>query len=317
MDTRTLGRSGLTVSVVGVGCNNFGRACDQAQTKAIVDKAIELGVTLFDTADMYGGTKSEEFLGLALGPRRKDVIIATKFGWTLGEGLSGASRRYIVRAAEASLRRLGTDYIDLYQQHVPDPNTPIDETLRALEDLVRAGKVRYIGNSNFVGWQIADAAWTSKVDKISPFVSAQNRYSVLSRDIEREVVPACAAYGLGILPFFPLESGLLSGKYKPGAPPPEGTRWASWGANTSLVGRFFSDAKFAQAQELTKIAQARGHTILELAFSWLLSRPIVPSVIAGATKPEQIEANVKAATWKIDAQTLAAIDAVSPAPKSE
>jgi aryl-alcohol dehydrogenase-like predicted oxidoreductase len=317
MEYRTLGKSGLKVSIVGLGCNNFGRACDAAQTKAIVGKALDLGVTLFDTADMYGGTKSEEFLGRALGAQRKNVIVATKFGWDLGDGRSGASRRYVMRAVEDSLRRLGTDYIDLYQLHTPDPNTPIEETLRALDDLIRAGKVRYVGNSNFAGWQIADAAWAAAVDRLSPFISAQNRYSVLTRDIEVEVVPVATKHGLGILPFFPLESGLLSGKYRPGAAPAEGTRWASWGgANSSMTERFFSQAKFSQVDRLTKLAADHGQSILALAFSWLLAKAYVPSVIAGATKPEQVEGNVKAAAWKMDGAALAAIDAISPPPKA-
>ena len=323
MDYRRLGKSGLTVSAIGIGCNNFGAANDEAATKTVVQKALDVGITLFDTADSYGGRgKSEEFLGKALGARRKDVVIATKFGWAMGDNPNdlatrgGASRDYIMRAVEGSLKRLGTDYIDLYQMHLPDPNTPIAETLGALADLVRQGKVRYIGHSNLAGWQTANAAWTARAQRLPAFVSAQNRYSVLSRDIEAELVPACEAFGLSILPFFPLESGLLSGKYKRGEAPKEGTRWATWAKTRgpAQVQRFFSDKKLEQTEKLETLMQAAGAGMLDLAFGWLLSKPYVGSVIAGAISPAQVEANAKAGQWRPDAATAAKIDEISPKP---
>jgi aryl-alcohol dehydrogenase-like predicted oxidoreductase len=317
MEYRSLGRSGLKVSAVGIGCNNFGMLIDAAQTKVVVDKAIELGITLFDTADVYGEQgKSEEYLGKALGARRKDVLVATKFANVMGPGpfMNGGSRRYIMNAVEASLRRLGSDYIDLYQMHIPDPATPIDETMRALDDLVHQGKVRYIGHSNFSGWQTADAAWTAKSCNLSPFLSAQNRYSVLSRDIEAELVPACAAHGVSVLPFFPLESGLLTGKYKRGEKPAEGTRYAAWASRGPIASRFFGDDKFAKVEKLQALCDQYGHSMLELAMGWLLARPVVASVIAGATKPEQLEQNVKAGAFRPSAEEMAKVDEISPPP---
>lgn len=296
MKVRRLGTSGLKVSVVGLGCNNFGMRIDAAQTQAVVDAALDAGITLFDTADIYGGTKSEEFLGQALGKRRHEVVLATKFGMQIGQDPKkrGGSRKWIMQAVEDSLRRLGTDYIDLYQHHQPDPDTPVDETLRALDDLVTQGKVRYLGNSNYTGWQIADADWTAAGG--SRFVSAQNLYSLLERDVEREVLPACEHFGLGFLPFFPLASGLLSGKYKRGAPPPEGTRLAAWGARGQAA---MSDANFDKVEALEAWASARGRTILDLAFAWLLGHPAVSSVIAGATSPEQVRTNAATADWAL------------------
>src|SRR2546427_6555300 len=217
MEYRNVGRSGLQVSVAGLGCNNFGMRIDKEQTAAVVHRALDLGVTLFDTADIYGGTRSEEFLGAALGDRRKNVVVATKFVGPVGEGPlnRGASRRHVFDAVEGSLRRLGTDWIDLYQIHFPDVTTPIEETLRTLDDVVRQGKVRYIGCSNFAGWQVVEAQWTARTQHFLPLVSAQSEYNLLNRRIERELVPACREYGLGILPYFPLASGFLSGKYRP------------------------------------------------------------------------------------------------------
>jgi aryl-alcohol dehydrogenase-like predicted oxidoreductase len=312
MEYRNLGRSGLKVSAVGLGCNNFGMLIDAAQTKVVVDKAIGLGITLFDTADIYGSQgKSEEFLGQALGARRKDVIVATKFGNPMGEGLAlggGASRRYIMSALEASLKRLNTDYIDLYQIHLPDPLTPIDETMRAMDDLVHSGKVRYIGHSNFSGWQTVDASWTAKALNLAPYISAQNHYSLLSRGIEAELAPACLAHGVGILPFFPLESGLLTGKYKRGEKPADGTRYAAWAS------RFFGDDKFAKVEQLQALCEQYGHSMLEMAVGWLLSKPYVSSVIAGATKPEQLEQNVKAGAWRPTPEEAQKIDEITPPP---
>jgi aryl-alcohol dehydrogenase-like predicted oxidoreductase len=283
MKMRRLGTSGLKVSEVGLGCNNFGMRIDQKATQAVVDAAIEAGISFFDTADIYGGTKSEEFLGKALGKRRPDIILATKFGMRIGDDprRMGGSRRWIMRAVEDSLTRLSTDYIDLYQFHAPDRDTPIDETLRALDDLVTQGKVRYVGNSNFSGWQIADADWTAAGG--TRFVSAQNQFSLLERKVEFEVLPACEHFGLGFLPFFPLASGLLSGKYRRGEKPPEGTRLAAWGARGQAA---MSDKNFDKVEKLEAWAGERGHTLLELAFAWLLGHEVVSSVIAGATTPE-------------------------------
>ena len=302
MKLRRLGTSGLKVSEVGLGCNNFGMRIDAKATDAVVGAAIDAGITLFDTADIYGGTKSEEFLGKALGKRRGDVILATKFGMRIGddERRKGGSRRWIMRAVEDSLTRLGTDWIDLYQLHQPDPDTPIDETLRALDDLVTQGKVRYLGNSNFAGWQIADADWTASGG--TRFVSAQNQYSLLERKVEHEVLPACEHFGLGFLPFFPLGSGLLSGKYRRGDAPPEGTRLAAWGSRGAAA---LSDRNFDKVEKLEAWANARGHTILDLAFAWLLGHPVVSSVIAGATSPEQVQANAATAAWALTPEEVA------------
>ncbi len=296
MKMRRLGTSGLKVSEVGLGCNNFGMRIDAKQTQGVVDAALAAGITFFDTADIYGGTKSEEFLGKALGKRRGDITLATKFGMRIGDDprRMGGSRRWIMRAVEDSLTRLGTDYIDLYQFHAPDADTPIDETLRALDDLVTQGKVRYIGNSNFTGWQIADADWTAAGS--ARFVSAQNLYSLLERKVEFEVLPACEHFGLGFLPFFPLASGLLSGKYRRGEKPAEGTRLAAWGARGAAA---MSDKNFDKVEALESWARERGHTILELAFAWLLGHEVVSSVIAGATTPEQVKTNAATAAWHL------------------
>ncbi len=311
MEYRGVGRSGLQVSVAGLGCNNFGMRIDKEQSAAVVRKALELGVTLFDTADIYGGGKSEEFLGAALGSNRQQVIVATKFASPMGQGPMnrGGSRRYVIQAVEASLRRLGTDYIDLYQYHFPDVRTPLEETLRALDDLVRQGKVRYIGSSNFAGWQVAEAQWLANTGHLTPFVCAQNEYSLLNRDIERELIPACEQYGVSILPYFPLASGFLSGKYRPGAAPPEGTRLAVWGQRGAEM---LSQRNFEALERLEAFAQGRGRTMLELALGWLASRTPIASVIAGATKPEQVEQNVKAVEWRLTPEELAEVDGLRP-----
>ena len=299
MKYRSLGSSGLKVSLVGIGCNNFGRRCDQQQTAKIVHCALDQGINFFDTADMYGGGLSEEFLGLAIGDRaRQDIIIATKFGNSMGKGglKRGASRRYIMNAVDDSLRRLGTDYIDLYQQHIPDSETSIEETLRALDDLVSSGKVRYIGHSNFSGWQVSDAHWTAKYQGLNQFVTAQNLYSLLDRRIENEVLPACEKYGVGMLPFFPLASGMLTGKYKRGAAPEEGTRLATMGDRASAA---MSDANFDKVEALSEYAQQSGYSLLQLAMSWLASKPVISSVIAGATSEEQVIANAQGVAWQL------------------
>jgi aryl-alcohol dehydrogenase-like predicted oxidoreductase len=306
MEYRYLGRSGLQVSVVGLGCNNFGGRIDADQTAAVVNTALDLGINLFDTADVYGNRgRSEELLGRALKGRRRDAIIATKFASKMGEGphWSGGSRRYIYDAVEASLRRLGTDYIDLYQIHNPDVHTPVDETLRALDDLVRSGKVRYIGNSNHTPAQVVEAAWVAKTEHLTPFISAQNQYNLLDRSIEKELAGTCARYGLGILPFFPLASGFLTGKHRPGQPALEGTRLAG-----PMGQRMLTEQNYETLQKLEAVAEGSGHSMLELAMSWLAQQPQVASVIAGATKPEQVTANVEAANWKLTADELAAVD---------
>ncbi|MHB8578114.1 MAG: aldo/keto reductase, partial [Dehalococcoidia bacterium] len=297
---------GLQVSLVGLGCNNFGMRLDADQTQTVVDKAIELGVNLFDTADVYGGRgKSEEYLGRALRGRRRDVLIATKFASPMGEGphWSGGSRKYIYHAVHESLRRLETDYIDLYQVHSPDTTTPFEETLRALDDLVRSGEVRYIGNSNYSAAQVTECAWIARTEHLTPFISAQNQYSLLERGIERELTASCAKYGLGILPFFPLASGLLTGKHRPGQPAAEGTRLSGAAGQ-----RWLTEQNYATVEKLESIATDAGHTLLELAMSWLAQQPQVSSVIAGATKPEQVEQNVNAVNWKLSADELAAVD---------
>ena len=295
MQTRNLGKSGLKVSVVGLGCNNFGMRCDLEASRAVVDKALELGVTLLDTADVYGNGQSEEILGKVLNGRRKDVVLATKFAMTGFNAPVRADRRYVISACEASLKRLNTDFIDLYQVHRPDPSTPIEETMRALDDLVTAGKVRYLGCSNFAGWQIADAAWTARTSGYAPFISHQDEYSLVVRDIEKEVIPAAKAHGLGLLPYFPLASGLLTGKYRREGAPPEGTRLA----NAFMGNRYLTPANFDVVEKLEPFARERNHALLDLAFGWLLSHDHLSSVIAGATTAQQVEANVAAAGWKL------------------
>jgi aryl-alcohol dehydrogenase-like predicted oxidoreductase len=311
MECARLGRSGLQVSVVGLGCNNFGWRCDAEQTRAVVERALEEGVTLFDTADMYGNRGgSEELLGKALGSRRHQVVVATKFGAPMGDGPyeHGASRRYIHRAVEASLRRLGTDYIDLYQIHFPDSSTPQEETLGALDDLVRTGKVRYIGCSNFAGWQLADAQWISRAGGLASYVSAQNLYNLLDRRIERELVPACRHFEVSVLPYFPLASGLLTGKYRRGAEPPEGSRLATVGR---MAEQALTDANFDRVEALERYARERGRGLLDLAMGWLAAQPHVASVISGATRPDQVTANVRASEWKLGADELAEVDALA------
>lgn len=311
MELRNLGTSGLLVSAVGLGCNNFGMRIELEASRLVIDKAIDSGITLFDTADIYGNKGgSETILGEVLGTRRRDIVLASKFGMVMDDAdvLKGASRRYIMRAIEDSLRRLKTDWIDLYQVHTPDPRTPIEETLRTLDDLVRQGKVRYIGCSNFAPWQVVEAQLTARHLNLNAFVSCQDEYSLVKREIERELVPAMTSYGLGLLPFFPLASGLLTGKYKPGAALPEGTRLAN---TQRLADRYINEGNWQIVENLRGFAEARGHSLLELAFSWLAARPGVASVIAGATKPEQIEQNVAAIGWKLSAEEIAEIDRIS------
>ena len=312
MDYRRLGRSGLEVSVVGIGCNNFGRRLDLDGTSAVLNQAIDEGINLFDTADIYGGAgASEDLMGKALKGKRQQVVLATKFAGPMGEGpmSKGTSRNHIMDAVNASLDRLQTDYIDLYQVHFPDPLTPMEETMRALDDLVRSGKVRYIGNSNYAGWQIAHAHWIAEHYGLTKFISAQNEWSLLKRSVETEVVPAAREFGLGVLPYFPLSSGLLTGKYKRGAAAPEGTRLSAG----PMAERALTDANFDIVEKLEAYALEHNHTLLELAFSWLAHHPAVGSVIAGATKPEQVTSNAAAASWVLTAEERADVDALAKA----
>ncbi|XXU82847.1 aldo/keto reductase [Sorangium sp. So ce1099] len=309
MEKRRIGS--LEVSVVGIGCNNFGGRIDEQRTAAVVDAALDAGINFFDTADFYGGTRSEELLGRALGRRRSQVIIATKFGLPLDdERKGGAKPAYIQRAVEDSLRRLGTDWIDLYQIHRPDPETPIGETLEALDALVRAGKVREIGNSNFSASQLRGAEEATR-QGAARFVSVQNEYSLLQREPEREVLAESERLGLAFLPYFPLASGLLSGKYLPDRPAPAGARLSA--PDDRLTARFLTEQNRSAAAALAAFASSRGHSLLELAFSWLAGRPTVASVIAGATSPEQVRANAAAVGWRLTADDLQEIDRLAPA----
>ncbi len=306
METRTIGS--LKVSVVGLGCNNFGGRIGEQQTAAVVGAALDAGITLFDTADIYGGTKSETYLGAALGARRDDVVVATKFGAPYDGHEGGASAAYIRRAVEDSLGRLGTDRIDLYQQHVPDQKTPIAETIGALAELVAEGKIREFGCSNFTAAMLAEAAAATPTSGPG-FVSVQNQYNMLHRDPEDGVLKECESLGMAFLPYFPLASGLLSGKYRAGEPAPEGARLATMGDRAKSQ---LSDERLAQVAALDELAHRDGHSVLDLAFAWLLARPEVASVIAGATRPEQVTANVAAGEWRLGDDVLAEVDAVAP-----
>jgi aryl-alcohol dehydrogenase-like predicted oxidoreductase len=306
MHYRQLGRSGLTVSAVGLGCNNFGWRIDTAASRLVIDTAIDHGVTLFDTSNTYGNKGgSETALGDILGSRRDKIVLATKFGSDMGEGPGTArgSRRYIRQAVEDSLRRLQTDYIDLYQLHRPDPLTPMAETLRALDELVKEGKVRYIGSSNLTSWQIADADWIAKTEGLERYISAQNHLSLLDADPDPHLLTACEEFGVGFLPYFPLANGLLTGKHTRNEAFAEDTRMANWPNQPD-------DVTWDRIEALTAFAKERGHTILELAISGLLARTPVASVISGATKPEQVETNVAAADWELTEEDLVAIDEI-------
>lgn len=311
MEYRNLGSSGLRVSLVGLGCNNFGMRLDLEQTRAVVDRAFDLGITLFDTADMYGGRGgSETQLGKILGHRRKDIVLASKFGMAMSDDGTkiGASRRYIMSAVEDSLRRLKTDWIDLYQLHQPDPLTPLDETMQALDDLVTQGKIRYIGCSNLPSWQVVESQWISKSLGLNRFVSCQDEYNILNRNVEAELIPAMQKYGCGLLPYFPLASGLLTGKYKR-TEMPEGARLTDMPTFANRI--YLTDENFDIVDNLNKFAQKTGHSILELAFGWMASRPTTASIIAGATKPEQIDANVAAVNWVLSQSEIDEVDKIS------
>lgn len=306
METRHIGS--LEVSLVGLGCNNFGKRLDYERTLAVVDAALDAGINFFDTADIYGGTRSEEFLGRALQGRRDRVVLATKFGMRIDDQRQGAKPDYVRRAVEDSLRRLSTDRIDLYQLHGPDAETPIAETLAALDELVQSGKVREIGCSNFSVAQLRGAE-TAVRDGAARFVSVQNEFSLLHRDPEQDVLPECERLGLAFLPYFPLASGMLTGKYRQGRPLPEKTRLTS---DERTASRFLNDRNQEIAEALARFAEARGHTLLELAFSWLAGHGAVASVIAGATSPEQIRANAAAVSWRLTPEDLAEIDRIAP-----
>ena len=309
MEYRNLGSSGLKISEIGLGGNNFGWWADEQTSVSVINHAIDMGVNFIDTADVYDRGHSEEFIGQAINGKRDRVLIATKFGSPMGEGPNerGGSRYYVIQAVEASLRRLRTDYIDLYQIHFPDATTPIEETLRALNDIIRAGKVRYIGCSNFAAWQLCEALWTSKVNNLPSFVTVQPRYNLFDRQIERELVPCCQSYGIGVIPYSPLAGGFLTGKYRRGEDPPEGRLSQQMSAASGL----FKDDNWDRLSKLEAFALEHGHTMGELAIAWLLSRPWLSTVIAGAHKVEQVSANVASAEWKLTAEETAEVDAIS------
>jgi aryl-alcohol dehydrogenase-like predicted oxidoreductase len=293
---------GLTVSVVGVGCNQFGGRVDSEGTRAVVEAALDAGITFFDTAESYGEGESELFLGRALQGRRDRAVIATKFGWGRGRDDNSIARGhpdYVRQAIDASLERLGVDHVDLYQYHRPDGVTPVEETLGAMDELVQAGKVRFIGCSNFSAAQVEEAERVSSARSVARFVTAQNRYSLLDRAVERDLVPVCERLGIGVIPYFPLENGLLTGKYRRGEPAPEGTR---------LSGRLdVPDEQWERLEELEAFGRQRGRSLLEVAIAGLASEPVVASVIAGATKPEQVRANAAAGGWELTADELEAL----------
>ncbi len=313
MEFRNVGRSGLRVSTLGVGCNNFGGRIDEEASRKVVEAALDLGVNLFDTADVYpmgaaGG--SEEILGRALGARRKDVVIATKFGLPMDRGPASpnGSRGYVMRATEACLKRLNTDYIDLMQLHFPDPHTPIEETLRALDDLVRQGKVLYPGICNLPTWRLVDSLHAADRMGVGRFISSQNQFSLLSRAVEAELMPALAHHGLGLLPFFPLAGGFLSGKYRRNVVPPAGARLTR---NPQLADMFLHDRNFEFAERLQTFCDARGMTMLQLAFRWLLAHDVIPSVIAGASNGEQLTLNADAVAGKLSPEDKAEVEKIA------
>ena len=312
MEQRNLGNSGLKVSVVGLGCNNFGGSrIDLEASRKVLHKALDLGITLIDTADTYGNRgESENIIGECLGDRRKDIVLATKCGLPMDDAgmLKGASRRYIMSAVDASLKRLRTDWIDLYFIHRPDPLTPIEETLRALDDLVRSGKVRYTGCSAFAAWQVVEAQWTSRHHDLHHFVSCQDEYNLFRRWLEKDLQPVMQSYGLGLIPYSPLAAGLLTGKYKRDAPLPAGARLTR---EQRQADRWLSAANWDIVERLSTLCEARGHSLLELAMSWLASRPMVSSIIAGATSPAQLELNACAVNWRLNAEDCAEIDKVT------
>jgi aryl-alcohol dehydrogenase-like predicted oxidoreductase len=310
MEYRNLGRSGLQVSVVGLGCNNFGWRIDRATAELVVARAIELGVTFFDTADVYGDRgKSEEYLSKALKPHRRNIVIGTKAAVPMGEGpyWAGASRRYLTDALEDSLRRLDTDYIDLYMIHRFDPLTPVEETLRTLEDMVRSGKVRYLGCSGYSAWQLVEAVLLARGLQQETFVAALREYSLLERRPQEDIIPVCLKYGIGLVPFYPLASGFLTGKYRPGQPGPAGARLTEASPSSNKI---LSERNFAGLARLEEFCQQSGRTMVEVALGWLVSQPVVSSVIAGATTPEQVEQNIKAGEVRFSTDELEEISKI-------
>ena len=309
VEQRNLGRSGLQVSLIGLGCNNFAGRIDFEATRKVVHKALDLGITLFDNADTYGDPRggAEEYLGKILGDRRKDIVLATKFGrpMNMSGKMQGASRHYILEACEASLRRLQTDYIDLYWQHIEDPSTPIEETLGAMDDLVRQGKVRYIACSTLTAWQVVEAEWTSRTQHLEHYIACQERYSLLEREYEANMAKMVEAYGLGLIPFSPLANGLLTGKYRRNRAMPAGARLTT---TPRIADRYLTERNWEIVERLATFCEKRGKTLLELALSWLASRPAVSSIIAGATSPEQLEDNVRAAGWLLTREEMDEID---------
>ncbi len=313
MEHRNLGRSGLKVPVLGLGANNFGWWADERASAEVINHALEIGINYIDTADMYDNGRSEEYIGRILRGRRADVLIASKFAMPMGEGINdrGGSRWYVTRALEASLGRLQSDYIDLYQMHTPDPTTPIEETLRTLDDLVKAGKVRYIGCSNFAGWQLSDALWVSRVNNLNSFVTVQPKYNLMERQVEQELVPCCKAHGIGVIPWGPLAGGFLTGKFPRGVKPPA----AGPGARPPkifipLYSGIMTDANWDRLGKLDAYAKSRGRNVSELAIAWLLSHPWVSTVIAGATRPEQLDANLAGAGWKLTPEEVAEVEKI-------
>ena len=311
MKQRIIGNTGLKVTAVGLGCNNFGLRIDTDASRAVIHKALDLGITFFDTADVYGHRGgSETCLGQFLGDRRKDIVLASKFGNAMDEAgtLKGASRRYILSAVEASLRRLKTDWIDIYQLHRYDPSTPLEETMHALDDLIKQGKIRYAGVSAIPAWRLVDMQWTARHHGYTALTTCEVEYSLLARDPERELIPAMTAHNMGLLPYYPLASGFLTGKYQRNAPKPEGARLTQGKRYEAM---FMTDANWTLVENLEAFCKQRGRTLLELAFSWLAAQPVVACVIAGATKPEQLEANVKAAAWELTPDELMEIDQIT------
>ncbi len=311
MKQRQLGSTPLKVSSVGLGCNNFALRIDEAASRPVIAKALDLGITLFDTADVYGHKGgSETILGKYLGSRRKDIVLASKFGGAMDEAgtLKGASRRYIMSAVEASLKRLNTDWIDIYQLHHYDHATPLEETMRALDDLVQQGKIRYAGVSAIAAWRLVDMQWTAKHHGLKMLTTCEVEYSLLARGPERELIPAMQAHGMSLLPYYPLASGFLTGKYRRGAPTPDGARITKGKRYQEM---FMTDANWTRVEQLEAFCQKRGRTLLELAFSWLAAQSVVAGVIAGATKPEQLEANVKAADWELTAEEFAEVNRIT------
>jgi len=310
MEQRTLGKTGLKVSAVGLGCNNFGLRIDTDASRAVIHKALDLGITFFDTADVYGHRGgSETMLGQFLGAQRKDIVLASKFGNAMDEAgtMKGASRRYIMTAVEASLKRLNTDWIDIYQLHSFDAATPLEETMGALDDLVKQGKIRYLGISSVAAWRLVDMQWTATHHGYNTLTTCETEYSLLARDPERELIPAMQAHEVSLLPYYPLASGMLTGKYQRNVPNPEGARLTKGKRYEEM---FMTDANWNRVEQLEAFCRQRRHTLLELAFSWLVAQPVVACVIAGATKPEQLEANVKAADWELTPAELAEIDGI-------